>query len=355
MTEQDKTPQDETPQDKTPHVITPLTPLAPGQTAEIPLSEIRPNLVALRPAQLESEKFTRLENNIRQLGKAAGLVGKILQPVRIRPGLDAQTGQPYYELTDGLQRFTIAQRLGMDTIPARHEEDQSSDVDVLVQQLALNVTFVDTAPGQMSAQLHRILEHKPTTTIAELAEITGMSEAWVNQRLALNKLVPQISDEFVDSGLIVASNAYQLARMPAAEQLDFLEQAQNQGTAEFAATVTARLTDIRKARAAGRDPAASRGEFIAVPVLRKAAEIKTANVSAILEAAEAKTPEDGANAMLNWTLQLDAESVANAKARHELQRREKAEASIKKQKERAEELSQKAAERAAELRAELGI
>lgn len=335
-------------------IIVPLTPLAPGQTAEIPLGEIRPNLVALRPAQVESDKFAKLELNIKLLGAKQGKPGKILQPVRVRPKTDVQTGQPYYELVDGLQRFTVANRLGMETLPCRHEEDPSEDVDVLVDQLALNVTAVDTAPAQMSAQLHRVLEHRPGMSIAELAQMVGMSEPWVNQRLALDKLVPQIADEFVDTGLVTASNAYQLARLPAEEQLEFLSQAQSMTTAEFAQAVTSRLSEIRKLRAAGRDPK-TRGEFTPVPVLRKAAEIRNAKPTDIPAVAEAKTPEDGAAATLAWVLQLDAESVAAAKARYEAAQRQKTEDAIKRQTERAAEMSQKAAERAAALRAELGI
>ncbi len=307
---------------------------------------IRPNLVALRPAQIESEEFKELENNIRELNE-------LLQPVRVRPQTDDATGEQYLELIDGLQRYTACQRLGWEVIQAKYSD--ANDQRVLIEQIAANAVRVQTRPAQFGQQLLRILETDPTMTVEGLAKMTGMSSPWINQRLALNKLIPQIGEDFVDAGLVAASNAYQLARLPQEEQTQFVEQAQTAKTDEFTAAVTQRLKEIRAARMAGKDPAKARNEFEPVPALRRASDIKGAEPKAIAKTASQDTAEAGAAAAIQWVLQLDPDSVQAQRERWELRRREKAEKQIATQKERAEELSKKAAERAAELKKELGI
>lgn len=324
----------------------PITPIADGETKQIPLSEIRPNLVALRPAQIESQQFQELKANIQQLGE-------ILQPVRIRPRVDEQTGENYFELVDGLQRFTVAEQLGFETIPARLRD--STDERALVEQIALNAVNVATKPAEFARQLLRLLDYKPATTKAELAQLTGMSEAWVDQRLALNKLLPQIGTDFVDAGAISVSNGYQLARLPQTEQLNYLEQAETLNTEEFTAAVNQRLKEIRQALRAGKDPKAAKNEFQPVATIRRAGDIKTVDPAEIIPDGTEDTAVAGAKAAIEWVLQLDPDSVAQQKERFELRRRERLEAQVEKQKERAEEMAAKASERAAQLRAEMGV
>jgi len=324
----------------------PIPTMAIDSAASVDIRHIRPNLVALRPPQVESDEFQALMKNIKDLGK-------ILDPVHARLKTDEATGQQYFELIDGLQRYTIAQMLKWETIPMLLKD--ASDMDVLIQQIALNGSRVTTKPAAFAQQLLRIIEVKPATTVAELAELTGQSESWINQRLALTKLVPQIGQEFVDAGAITVANAYQLARLPQEEQPDFVESAQTLGVAEFTATVNARLKEIRAARAAGRDPNKVAGVFEPVPTLRKAGEIKNADLSTVLDGVEADTPEKAAKAVLDWVLQMDPLSVKQQQERYELRRRQKAEDQIAKQQERAAKLSEEAAARAEQLKKDLGL
>lgn len=306
---------------------------------------VRPNLVALRPAQLEDEKFLALEANIKQLG--------FLSALRVRPKTDEATGETYYELINGLQRFTIAQRLGFEEVPV--EMADADDMRVLVEQIALNATQVDTKPAQYGQQLLRVLEKDPTMTIAGLADMTGMSEGWVSQRLALNKLVPQIATDFVDAGQITASNAYQLSRLPQEEQVSFVEQAQTADAAEFAAAINSRLKEIRKARAAGRDPSRETAEFEPSPTLRKAGEIKVADAQTIILEVGASSALEGAKAALDWVLQMNPSAITAQKERYNLRRQRQMEERAAKQLERAGEMQKKAADRAEELKRQLGL
>jgi ParB/RepB/Spo0J family partition protein len=324
----------------------PIPTMAPDTVAPVDIRHIRPNLVALRAPQVESDEFQALMKNIKDLGK-------ILDPVHARVKTDEATGEQYFELIDGLQRYTIAQMLKWETVPMLLKE--ASDMEVLIQQIALNGSRVTTKPAAFAQQLLRIIDEKPAITTAELAELTGQSESWVNQRLALNKLVPQIGQEFVDTGAITVANAYQLARLPQEDQIDFVESAQSLGGPEFTATINSRLKEIRAARAAGRDPNKAAGVFEPVPTLRKAGEIKNADLTTILDGVEVDSPEKAAKAVLNWVLQMDPLSIKQQQERYELRRRQKAEDQIAKQKERAAKLSEEAAARAEQLKKDLGL
>ena len=324
----------------------PIPTLQVGESASVDIRHIRPNLVALRPPQTDSEEFQNLLKNIKDLGE-------ILDPLRVRVKIDEATGQQYFELTDGLQRYTIAQMLQWENVPVRVSD--ADDTRTLIEQIAMNATRVTTRPAAFAQQLLRIIEKKPAITTAELAELTGQSESWVNQRLSLTKLVKEIQEQFVDTGAITVANAYQLSRLPQEEQPDIVESAQTIPTAEFTASINARLKELRAAAAAGRDPNKTAGVFEPVPTLRKAGEIKNADVSTVLDGVAAASPEQAAKATLDWVLQMDPKSVEQQKERYEMRRRQKAEDQIAKQKERAEKLSKEAADRAEQLKREMGL
>jgi ParB/RepB/Spo0J family partition protein len=282
-------------------------------------------------------------NNIKGLG--------ILQPLRARERVDDASGEAYFELIDGLQRLTAAQMLGFETVPI--EIATANDVQILVEQMALNAARVQTQPAQYGQQLLRMLRANPLLTLSQLAEMSHMSEAWVSQRLAITKLLPQIQ-ELVDAEAITASNAYQLSRLPQDEQVAFVEQAQTAETGEFAGQIATRLKEIRKARAAGRDPNAST-EFEPVPTLRRASAVKEADPQTIIDEAGAKTALEGAKATINWVLQLNPTDAEAQKQRHAARKKQQDEEKAVQKAERAGELAKKAADRAAELKQLLGI
>jgi ParB/RepB/Spo0J family partition protein len=311
------------------------------QTALI--TEIRPNIVALRPPQTDSEEYIAFRENVRANG--------ILVPLRVRKKTDESTQTDFWELIDGLQRLTIAKELGLTEVPIT--EATASDIEVLVQQIATNCVRVTTQPAQYAQQLVRLMIAKPAMSKAELAQTVGMSEAWVEQRLSLVKLIPQIQ-ELVDAKAINVSNAYQLSRLPAEEQAAFVEQAQTSDNAAFTAAVQARLKEMRKIRMAGRDPNAV-AVFEPAAVARKSGELKAANVEDIVKAAGAKDAVSGGKAVLDWVLQLDAVSIEAQKARYEARRKEQAEKKAKDKAERASEQAEKAAKRAEELKKSLGL
>lgn len=311
---------------------------------QIPLKDIRPNLVALRPPQTTEDEYQALKANIAKLG--------ILQPVRVRKKVDPATKADYWELIDGLQRFSIATELNFEMVPC--EEATADDMRVLVEQIALNAHRVTTRHASYGQQLQRVLDKDPTLTMAGLAEMTGMSEAWVGQHLSIAKLIEPLRVA-VDGGQIRAANAYQLSRLPPEEQPLFADRAATSETVEFAAAVNGRLREIRKARMAGRDPNAEPAEFQPVPLLRKSSEIKDADPTSIVQEAGATNAVEGAAAAIQWALRLNPTAAQEQIERHKVQAA-KAQADRTAQRaERAQAAVTKAQQRAAELRQQLGL
>ena len=310
---------------------------------KLPLNKIRPNVVALRPAQTTEDDYKALKANIMTLGE-------ILQPVRVRKKTDAATNEEYWELIDGLQRFSIATELGWTEIPA--VEASPDDMRVLVEQIALNASRVTTKHAAYGQQLARVMEKDPSLTLAGMAELTGMSESWVGQHTSLGKLLSQLRD-VVDSGAITLTNGYQLSRLPQEEQIAHAEMAQSQEAPAFAAVVSARLKEIRRARSLGRQPGET--EFKPVPLLRKSAEVRDADPKSIVQEAGAQTAEEGAAAAIKWCLRLNPVAANEQVERHKVATEKQKADKLAAQAERAAASVEKAQQRAAELRAQLGL
>lgn len=267
----------------------------------IPVSQIQANPVALRAVNTESEKFIQLRDSIRDKG--------ILNPISVREK-QAADGTPYYEVIDGLHRFTGATEAGLENIPALVKN--LDDGAVLEAQIVGNLARVDTKPVEYTKQLQRILSLNPTMTVADLAARVHESPAWINQRMGLLKLSDQIQ-ELVDDGKINVTNAINLSKLPSDEQLAFLEQALTMSPAEFAPTVTERKKALDAARREGR--AATEATFEPVPHLRKVTEFKSELENpkvgpAIVAALGLKTAAEGFAAAIKFALSLDADSVA---------------------------------------------
>src|SRR3954469_21290947 len=104
---------------------------APANLANIPLSRIRENPVALRPVDKTSEEYKGLVDSVRRNG--------ILNPISVRevPNPDPNDKEPLYSVVDGLHRFTAAGDAGLESIPAQIVT--KTDADVLEAQIVANI------------------------------------------------------------------------------------------------------------------------------------------------------------------------------------------------------------------------
>jgi ParB/RepB/Spo0J family partition protein len=279
---------------------------------------IRENQVALRSVNKDSEAYIGLRDSISQVG--------ILSPISVRPAGDTPGT---YELVDGLHRFSAAKDAGLEQVPVNILD--INEGQVALAQIMANVHRVETRPVEYSRQLVRILTANPTWTINELATKLGKSGTWLGERLNLTKLSAEIA-KLVDEGKMNLTNAYVLAKLPPAEQVNFLDSAISMPPTEFGPTVQARVKEIRDAARQGRE--ANPTGFVAVQTLRKMSEIKDAftNPASVTEIATSQgltSPADVAKAILAWVLNNDPASIATQQDKYNAREAEKAAAKAK--------------------------
>lgn len=308
-----------------------------SELLNIPVADIHENPVALRNVNREGESYLGLVDSIRNVG--------VMNPINVRRRTDADTGETFFELVDGLHRFSAARDAGIKEIPAHVLT--LDDAQVLEAQIIGNIHRVETKPVEYSKQLRRILSANHMMTESELATKLGKSPSWISARLGLNKIDNPKITSLIDDGKITLSNAYALAKLPADDQVEFLEKAQIETPDVFVGAVNQRIKDLRESARQGRDPKPA--EFQPTARFQKMSAVKEALddpslASALISEAGIATPEEAFDLALKWVLHLDPVSVRVDQEKWEAERQAREEA----KKRRAEE---RAAAKAAEAQA----
>lgn len=273
------------------------------------VSEIRESEVALRSVQRDTEEYAGLVDSVRLHG--------VLKPILVREDVDPDTGEQFYWVVDGLQRFNACKDAGRQYIDAKVVA--MNDAQVLEAQIIANIFTIETKPVQYSDQLRRILAGNPTMTINSLAHRLSRSFNWISDRLGLLKLTKEIG-QLVDSGAMNLTNAYSLAKLPPDEQELYKDRALTLQPQEFVPMANSRVKELREAKRQGRVAAAA--EFVPVAHLQKIAALKgelengdIANV--LVNRTNVRTAVEGFKLALQWALHLDPISIEQAKAAEE--------------------------------------
>lgn len=344
------------------------------------LDKIRINPVALRGVDKTEEEFTELVGSVRNMG--------VINAISVRYKPDSADGKDY-ELIDGLQRFTASQEAGsgmVETTPEgkRQIKDEDGvglipaqilereDDEALLSQIIGNVHKIETKPAEYAKGLRRMLSYKPTMTESELASLLNKSPAWINQQLKLLKL-HEAAKTLVNGGQIPLSNAYNLAKLPPEEQVQWLDRAQTMAAEQFAESVNVRVKAIRESNRRGED--AKEETFQPVRLLRKKPELESeldnpqAAETLINETDTLKNVKRGdllgaAKAgfalALKWVLSNDPRSVEAQRVAYEARKEKEAQDKVRRDAEKrdkrakeAREKSEKAQKEAEEAREKL--
>lgn len=314
-------------------------------TKVIPISDVRENPVALRTVNLEDERYIGLRDSI----SAAG----ILSPPSVRQREEVIDGKKivYYELVDGLHRFSAAKQLGHTEIPVNIVS--LDDAATHEAQIMANLHIIETKPVEFTRQLHRLFASNPTLTLDDMAVKVCKSTTWVNQRLSLLKLEPVIS-KLVDEGKIKVSNAVALSKLPPNEQANYVDQAVTMSADEFIPLVQARAKEIKVNARKGRttEPVV----FVPQPRLQKMSVLKDEMENpqigpALVKQQKTKQPADAFNLGISWALSMDPASIEVRKATDVARKQQLEDDKKKRAAERAKEkaeVARKAAIEAAE-------
>jgi len=314
-----------------------------GNVRKAKLSEIRPNAVALRAVNPESESYLGLVESIREKG--------FFGAITVRERVDGETGEKYLELVDGLHRFSAAQDVGIAEINV--DITDFDDDQVLEAQILGNIQRVETKPVEYTRQMLRILARNPLMTEAELAKKLAKSITWVQQRLSLTKIADEKIQGLVDEGKIALINAYQLAKLPVEEQADFLDRAITESPETFVPAVKKRVKELKEAARQGKD--AAEATFEPVAHMQKMKDIKGALddgklIPALIKKNKVTDPVKAATLAVQWVLHLDPDSIAAQKADFEAKKlakeEKKKEAAAKRAAKKAEDQKKKADEAA---------
>lgn len=277
-------------------LVTPIDIDALKAGNQVPLSVIHIGEIALRGAQLESEGFKGLHASIEANG--------ILQPLLVR---QYDKDRSKLLLVDGLQRYTIAKMLKMDTVPVHF--GTMDELEMMAAQIQTNLHKIQTKPAAYGQQLRRMMSLNPLLTVTAMAKRLGTTTQWISLRISLHRLVPEIA-KLVDEGQICVTNAFSLAKLPEEEQLAWVERAVSVEPKEFCEKCDTRARELKELQRAGKDAAPEK--FVPVRRLRPPAIIKqefeehTARQRLVSDDMSASDAFDLAVA---WTLHQDAETL----------------------------------------------
>ena len=313
----------------------------------IKTSEIRENPVALRAVDRESESYIGLRDSIALVGVMNAI------NVRERTEVVEDVTITYYELCDGLHRYTAAVDAGITELNVQILT--LDNAAMLEAQIMANVHRIDMKPVQYTQQMNRIFAGNPTMTMADMAVRLCKSSSWIGQRLGLLKLEKSVA-ELVDAGKIKISNAVVLAKLPHEEQVNFVDSAITLGVEEFAPQVQARTKELRDAKLQGRTP----GTITFEPTARfqKMADLRleldTPTVGpAICAQNKAKSADQGFALGVRWAVNMDPASVEVQRACAQERAQKLSEAKAKRTADRADKKVREAAEAQAKAQAEL--
>lgn len=301
----------------------------------VPLNKIRTNPVALRAVEKDGEQYIHLRDSVEAHG--------ILNPISVREKQDEETGEVFYEVIEGLHRYTACCDCGLSSIPAQVLDADQSEVELL--QMIGNLNIVDTKPIEYTRGLNRYLAANPTLTVAEIASSVSQSTTWIRQRLGLLKLEPEIQ-VLVDDGKIKVVNAIALSKLPKNEQVLFVDSAMTEKAAEFVPTVEARVKELRTAAREGK--AAQPVTFSPVAHLRKISEFKSEMENAtcgpaVCAKVDAQTAAEGFTAGIGWALSLDPDSVEAQMTKYNARLQEREDTKKRREAERARKKAEEAA------------
>ena len=304
-----------------------------GTLKTVAVEEIRENPVALRAVNRDDERYHGLVESIRTIG--------FMGAITAREQMDESSGTIYYELVDGLHRFSAAKDAGIEFINL--DVVDLNDDQVLEAQIMANIHKIETRPVEYSKQMLRILSRNPLMSESELAQKLGKSSQWIKERLGLTKIDNEDIAHLVNEGKIGLANAYALAKLPPEEMVNFVDQAMTLPPDEFVPVANGRAKEIREAKRKGQDAGAA--TFEPVAFMQKMKDIKdemsSAEISGIL-CDGLSSPAEGFAMAVKWALHLDPKSIEVQVAKDEGRKAEREAAKQKKAIEKAAKKTEKA-------------
>jgi len=270
----------------------------------IPIENIRPPKILLRPVKKQTVEYHELLNSIK--------VDGILQPILVR------TQGDYYEVVEGNWRYHAAADAGLREMPCLVRDLSDEEVEVI--QLKTNSIRPETPKTEVAKRLHLLME-RGDLTMGQLSRLVNKGPSWISKMLSINRLIPQ-AQKMVDRGEITLRNSTALARLKPGLQENFLAHAVMLKATEFEDMVRRAVKDYRQCVQQDMTAWLAYRDSHYVAYLRQLDEIEDeikCNRAArrAIRKLGAETPLDGWRACLAWIYHIDPDSLAKQKVEKE--------------------------------------
>ena len=291
--------------------------MAPRDIAmQIELKKIIPARYLLRPVREDTLEFMQLMDSISDNG--------FLNSISV---WEHPTRYGYYEVVDGMWRYSAAKKLDFVEIPCILKVGVSED-KLLELQIQANAISYETKPIEFAERMQKMIEIREDVgaplSIAELCRMVGKSRQWVLTRLHLLNLTPLLKN-------MVREGRLPLARAVIIGRLRYEDQDKFAGTWEFRRKKKLRLRDLElevgrvlnQHRNIAIGKINEQKQSVYRPRLQSmdklVIELDTMkHVSQLIMEANAQSAMEGAKLMLEWVLNLDKHSREHRTAQRQL-------------------------------------
>jgi ParB family chromosome partitioning protein len=189
---------------------------AGDRLAQLPVERLRPGKYQPRMA-MRAEALDELAESIRSQG--------VLQPIVVRPLVEADGGETEYEIIAGERRWRASQLAGLDTIPALIRE--VSDSAALAISLIENIQREDLNPIEEACALQKLIDEFDMTH-QEVGVALGRSRAGISNLLSLLTLTPEVRS-LLENGDLEMGHARALLGLDQVTQVDAGRTVANRG------------------------------------------------------------------------------------------------------------------------------
>jgi ParB family chromosome partitioning protein len=169
------------------------------------LRELEPEKILANP---ENPRMYFRDPGLNQLADSIEESGGVLVPIYVYPDPD-QEG--FYRLIDGERRWRIAQRLGLETIPALVRDGPPDPEKNIIEMFNIHKVREDWEDMPTARALQQVIDRTGKTDVEDLRELTGLKPEQIGRyRLLLD--LPTPYQEMVESGELTMNFFVELDR-----------------------------------------------------------------------------------------------------------------------------------------------
>jgi ParB family transcriptional regulator, chromosome partitioning protein len=169
------------------------------------LRDIEPEKILANP---ENPRMYFRDPGLNQLADSIEESGGVLVPIYVYPDPEKDG---LYRLIDGERRWRIAQRLGLETIPALVRDSEPDPEKNIIEMFNIHKVREDWEDMPTARALKQVIERTGKTDIDDLRELTGLNPDQIRRYQLLLEL-PVAYQEMVESGELTMNFFVELDR-----------------------------------------------------------------------------------------------------------------------------------------------